>query len=663
MQCWERVALLLAIELVAAAVWYASRADPVQPASAPELGVAAPPAAGAQPRPATTSPRHPLQPLPWQQPANPPDTVPTTQSPPDTEVPIPSPPPRLPPPPPPTPMPPLLTAQLPQPPPPPPAPGPADWKDCAATGWPRPANATLVQWPVPETVPWGSPWADRKRFKPGCLITREWDAPGQGRIEELVRASGKRDEGSHCWSLTEMAPCQSCCYEQACFALRPDIRTRMQSKVFRHIDPLMQGIDAAISSSGRLVLEHASHASLVEAWGLSASKNEEEVVKAKAAARQAGRPERRLLLLVVKPVAIRAVAENFGHWLSAVLVPLLVAAWGSPGPVWPVLLRGCSHKSAVRGCSHRRVVSAAVIGDGGVLGMSAHLGVPWVREIGTHPKPGEDVGYWRLVLACEGCPPQERLAAKMPMLRQWLALRYPQYSFAPLPPAEGRRRRLLLLNRMPHGSRWIRNHEELLSISRGRGFETHLFNVAKACSYAAELGPLMNGADLVVGINGADLGFAAVMQRPGAAMVEIIDSVYAYVDGWELFQGMFGSGIKAWRAVIPHGQVEYPPPGPDAHSTVNRMAQRVRRTTWACAPESNRTFMPGCWRFLPSYFDISSELWNALLDSVLAALSGDAVALQRAPPATESPIASLPPAPPQPPAPRGKRVPTVRFRR
>eukprot|EP01062_Namystynia_karyoxenos_P056257 TRINITY_DN47227_c0_g1_i1.p1 TRINITY_DN47227_c0_g1~~TRINITY_DN47227_c0_g1_i1.p1 ORF type:complete len:619 (+),score=106.00 TRINITY_DN47227_c0_g1_i1:73-1929(+) len=618
MRCWVRLAAVVACELAAAGLWMATTAQ--SPSSS---------AAEQQPAAAAAPPQEQR----WSSAPPPPEPAPPTQ--------------------PPAAAPPNASAD---------ADGPVR---CASPGWTlRAANATAraadttAQWGAAPPAP-APPWS--KTGKVGCVVTREWAAPGGCRIEELQRPGSATAAGSHCWRLTEGAPCLGCCYDLSCVAMRPDLKARPE-RVNRHVSTLRQGLDATVSSEGRLVLD-SNAVTLVEAYGLATDRDKEAVRSARRAAQEAGLPQRRIILLPLKAWALRAVGENMGHWMSSVFLPLLSAAWGTPGAVWPIVLRSCSHRARQHNCYSRTVRRAYDHGQSMLWGRSEYLGLPWVRHAGAHPRPGDDAGYWRLVLGCESCPPQERLSTRMPLLRQWLSLRYPGFSFAPLQPAAGRRRRLLLLTRIPHGSRCISGQDALLAAAGGRGWSAQAVDVTRPCSHAAELGQLMNNADVVVGATGADLGFAAVMQRTGGIMVEVIDSVYAYEDGWQVFQAFFGSALKAWRVVLPHRQVEYHADGPGAHPAVRSLIQRVRKTTWECAPERNRSFPISCWRFLPSTFHISPGLWDALLDAASAALSGREVGLQQAPPSTEAPTPSQAPAPPLPPGGPRRRGVLSRYKR
>eukprot|EP00662_Eupelagonemidae_sp_cell21_P033786 gene33786-12682_t len=106
-------------------------------------------------------------------------------------------------------------------------------------------------------------------------------------------------------------------------------------------------------------------------------------------------------------------------------------------------------------------------------------------------------GEYRLTLACERCGDCRWLPTAQPQLRTWLAARYPRYGFAPALP----RRRAVLLQRMPHGSRWVANARELATAAADAGWELH--EVWRSCSYTGTLPAALNGAG--PGIRAAEL--------------------------------------------------------------------------------------------------------------------------------------------------------------
>eukprot|EP01062_Namystynia_karyoxenos_P045414 TRINITY_DN33706_c0_g1_i1.p1 TRINITY_DN33706_c0_g1~~TRINITY_DN33706_c0_g1_i1.p1 ORF type:complete len:662 (+),score=40.94 TRINITY_DN33706_c0_g1_i1:90-2075(+) len=504
--------------------------------------------------------------------------------------------------------------------------------NCTTGGWtPRSVNnnSWSARWPssgAPEML-WQSPWdlgavkplvppeAQPRGLTSGCVATREWNASGGSTIEELEHPAAKTYYRSRCWDLTKSAPCQSCCGQTSCFAGNRQLKNIAMGSSGRTrvgLAMLQNGVDVYIDPGGRLFMEPPmAHkfrhvvGMMVDTWGLQWH-------GPPAATVNFTRMDRRIILIPIKYYTVRAMRENFGHWLSSIFVPTLLAAWGAKGAVWPILLPGCGARSSR--CRSSTVFQAYYGYGESLRSLPERMGLPWLRELSAPPASLEEAtGGWRLYAVCERCPPQERLAAAMPQLRQWLAHLYPSLTFEPSrPPA----RRLVLLNRRRHGARWISNAHELAEVGSAMGVASEVLDVAAPCSYGGQLAAQLNAADIVIGFNGADLGFAAVLQRPGSALVEVIDRVYAYQDAWELFQGRFGSDLRVLRLVLSHESITYHADTRDALAEHKQVAARTRQSLSQCSPEFNRSFNLLCWRFLPSTVAVPVHLWRQLLSVV-----------------------------------------------
>eukprot|EP01065_Artemidia_motanka_P005394 TRINITY_DN12601_c0_g1_i2.p1 TRINITY_DN12601_c0_g1~~TRINITY_DN12601_c0_g1_i2.p1 ORF type:complete len:458 (+),score=48.12 TRINITY_DN12601_c0_g1_i2:849-2222(+) len=385
---------------------------------------------------------------------------------------------------------------------------------------------------------------------------------------------------------------------------------RNQRAARRGLFDLVAGKRGQVLPSGELMMaaEDVAAASMVNAWGLRCLTNE-------TLSMWAGKQsvERTLLLVPVRIVATRAYIENLGHWLSGIFLPILVQMWNSPGPALPVVLHSCSHNRVGRRCGFATVPSALLGGVDRLGGASEAAGLPWIFTLLRQHRPTSYTGAWNVRVACEACSPQEWLPRYVPLLRTWIGLSYPQYSLlhhqsVPEAPTKN----LLLLQRMPHGTRWIENLDHLSALSERHGWTSQVQRVDTKCSYSDLLSAFMYKADVVAGFNGADLGIAAVLQRPGTVMMELIDSSYAYVDGWEIFQGHLGANLKVMRLIIPHDTIHYIKFHDGLPEVTQRAFHRLRLSAPDCYPEANQTvgFMyRGCWRFVPGVINVPDEVW------------------------------------------------------
>eukprot|EP01065_Artemidia_motanka_P047844 TRINITY_DN757_c1_g2_i2.p1 TRINITY_DN757_c1_g2~~TRINITY_DN757_c1_g2_i2.p1 ORF type:complete len:613 (+),score=178.34 TRINITY_DN757_c1_g2_i2:44-1882(+) len=496
----------------------------------------------------------------------------------------------------------------------------AQWDKVLRFG--RGGNCSGAAWRASLDMPWTRPaytkppvWVSGEST--GCLSSRVRNASHGAQIEVLNTSVAKGEEGSHCWALTRSAPCLHCCGTGTCLKKGGFYGSAHRQKLpmvgFRAMIP---GIPAHIDPDGGMSVGNINALAVVNAWGLRSGyclppKKD---------------PGRLILIMPVKFTASWSYRANLGHWLSGIFVPFLVHSWNYKGPVVPLVIHSCAYGRAPGFCGYGTATDAIVDGLERLGGAAAASGMPWVSTImQQHGVPTDYSGYWNLQVACESCSAQEWLPRYMPIVRDWLAITFPRYSLLhhERAGAAAPGRKLLLLNRRPYGSRWIENVDPLVERANALGWSAQTLRVDKKCGYADTLPQAMYDADVVVGFNGADLGTSAVMQRTGTVLVEFIDDSYAYLDGWEIFQGLLGSRLKVLRVILPHDSIEYfSESSPNLHESAKMVFNVVRSyLPHSCLPEHNQTYMfkvQGCWRFVPCTVRIPPGLWEQVLGAAAA---------------------------------------------
>eukprot|EP01065_Artemidia_motanka_P021220 TRINITY_DN25346_c0_g1_i1.p1 TRINITY_DN25346_c0_g1~~TRINITY_DN25346_c0_g1_i1.p1 ORF type:complete len:621 (+),score=179.03 TRINITY_DN25346_c0_g1_i1:98-1960(+) len=485
----------------------------------------------------------------------------------------------------------------------------------------RPGNHAAALSPLPHGLPHTSPWQGMGSSHYGCVKTTITNLTDGAYLERMHTKVLRRGEpGARCWAITGSGPCQNCCEFGRCLRRATDLKKRKR-RVVKGLQRMNAeaGLLAWLNEKGEMKVEDGDAMSIISAWGL--------------VARQLKTPDetpvlnRTIIMLPVKATAIWAFMRNYGHWLSGVFAPVLLAAAGRTGPIMPIVFPSCAHERTRGGkhCRFHDIRAAAQAGLAALEGAAVRVGLPWPADLIRESRASWTVpGYWRLALGCELCPPQMLLFRTMPVLRRWLSLQYEGFSFDRLPLAVGRSRQLLILNRMPHGTRWIANAAQMRSWAAALGWNATLRRVDRPCGYARDIATLMHSADVVVGFNGVDLSIAATLQKPGSVIVEIIDEEYAYIDAWEMFQGMFGSELQVLRLVIPHDTISYPVSGPGARAETNAAVATIKSAATLCMPYLNATPLfqkTGCWRFHASETTVARRDWERLLDKAASMLS------------------------------------------
>eukprot|EP01062_Namystynia_karyoxenos_P037162 TRINITY_DN27065_c0_g1_i1.p1 TRINITY_DN27065_c0_g1~~TRINITY_DN27065_c0_g1_i1.p1 ORF type:complete len:647 (+),score=133.72 TRINITY_DN27065_c0_g1_i1:94-1941(+) len=317
-----------------------------------------------------------------------------------------------------------------------------------------------------------------------------------------------------------------------------------------------------------------------------------------------------LAVLPLRRMAVRGLA-NYGHWLAEAFGPLLFATERLASPELPVALvpalaLQCEYdaRRKRRVCSNKSHRAKARIKQSyeSIYDMPSGAGLPWLADFAPAPP---EMGFHQLAVACGRCPPQWHVAGLLGTVRRWLQRRY-RLSFAPRPSRDpGAPRRLLMIQRRPNGSRWIANFPAAAAAAADDGWQVDTAELWRRCGYGGLVPSLIQGADVIAGMHGADLAYALTLARPRTAVAEIVPEAYAAHDPWYAFQGVAAGAILV-RWVIPDGSLNY----------TARTAEEIDSLARAVAGR------PNYWRKLPCNVTLALDGWRRMLRIAVQLVTG-----------------------------------------
>eukprot|EP01065_Artemidia_motanka_P000970 TRINITY_DN10455_c0_g1_i1.p1 TRINITY_DN10455_c0_g1~~TRINITY_DN10455_c0_g1_i1.p1 ORF type:complete len:525 (+),score=70.76 TRINITY_DN10455_c0_g1_i1:138-1712(+) len=286
-----------------------------------------------------------------------------------------------------------------------------------------------------------------------------------------------------------------------------------------------------------------------------------------------GAQYRKPVVLLVNGQWTRSTSNNMAHWLGEIMGPLLDAARNANSdavlPLVPICpgrrsSRRFGHPAHNMACVAQRIRPAQQpyphLGatPGGqeqatefVSLLPDFLGMPWIADATAVELPRE--ACLNVTIACpwRHCPTPKYLASIMPLYQRWLARKY-QYSYTP--PAPSARRRLLLMVRKPGGTRYIENHPALAAAAEQAGWIVDTVHVWRARKAYGNLSALLQSADVVASMHGADIALALILLRQGTVAIEVLLSHAFLEDPFYVFQGA-GAGVHVLRWAIPPSAV------------------------------------------------------------------------------------------------------------